>query len=597
MGPPGSPPFPVALTSSPAVIVPGQPVRLRFAITHPKTGSPVTDLAIVHDMPFHLFILAEDLSTYDHIHPTVGDDGAFVVDTTFPKAGVYHVYCDFLPVGGTPQVVHLHLATAGASPDRKGPPVKLAPDTVFEKTVDGIRFALTFEPPRIAAGKAAALIYRLTDESTGAPVTDLEPFLGAWGHTLILSEDGERFLHSHPTQMLPATVDRAGLFGGPEVAFNATVRKPGVHRIWSQFLRRGKVTTVSFTIEAARLDHLAVWSGTAWTALGGTAAGGPDGAVRALATRGAELFAGGDFVSAGGEAASGVARWDGGRWRSLGSGVAGSVRALAVAGPSLYAGGEFTTAGGIAAGGIARWDGSRWSSLSSGVAGSRDGLRPAAVYAIAVRGAEVYVGGRFRTAGGVAAEGIARWDGTRFTPLGGGVRSGDNDGIVWALAFFKGELYVGGQFLSAGGVPARNVARWDGRAFHALGDGVTGGLERVSALAGAGDMLMVGGDFTSAGAAGAQQLALWDGAHWKSAGVRTAESVRAMASAGPDVFVAGGAFAVTADAKTSGIVRWNGNAWSALGNGLGSGAFLAPVLAIAPAGRVVYVGGGPFIVR
>jgi len=597
MGPLGTPPYRVALQTMPSDVRSGENVSLRFTITDPKTGKPVTDLTIVHDMPFHLFIVSEDLAYYDHIHPAVGADGAFVVDTSFPSPATYNLFCDFLPAGGLPQVVHLKLTTTDVAPGLKPTPVRLTPDSSLTKTVDGIRFELTMEPPRAAAGKATAFIYHLVDVPSGLPVTNLEPYLGAWGHTLILSEDAERYLHCHPTQLLPPGVDRAGLSGGPEVAFNATLRQPGRHRLWSQFKRGGKVTTVSFTIDVASVDHLAAWNGADWSQLGGGASAGPDGTVRALSARGSELFAGGDFQTAGGEAARGIARWDGRRWRALSGGVDGSVRAIAIAGSDVYVGGEFTTAGGVAAAAIARWDGRAWSPLGRGLTGSRDAVRPAAVYALAVRGKELYVGGRFITAGGVEANGLARWDGARFTALSGGVKSGDYDGIVWALTFFRGDLYVGGQFLTAGQVAARNIARWDGNDFHPVGDGVAGGLERVSALAAGGNRLFVGGDFTMAGGLGVGQLAAWDGERWQGLGVRTSESVRAITGRGTDVYVAGGTFSTAEGLKTNGIVRWNGSVWSQLGPGIASGVFLAPVLAIAPAGPAVYVGGGPFIVR
>jgi hypothetical protein len=596
MGPPGAPPYRVGVETIPREVEPGKPFRLRLVVTHPTTGERVKELGIVHEMPFHLFIVSDDLAFYDHIHPKLEADGAFVVDTEFPRSGEYNLFCDFLPVGGLPQVIHKRLATVGFARDRSKPPLRLTADAVLTKVVDGIRFELTLEPQRMAAGRAAALMYHLVDEGTNAPVTDLEPYLGAWGHTLILSEDAERFLHCHPTQMIPPDADRSRLVGGPDVSFNATVRLPGTHRLWSQFKRRGKVTTVSFTIDVAALSYLAVWNRGGWSESAGSSRA-PNGTVRALASRRDELFAGGDFVLAGGETVNGSARWDGRRWRALGSGVDGTVQAIAVGGSDVYFGGEFTTAGGRPANAIARWDGRAWSPLGSGVSGSRDVVRPTAVYAIAVRDREVYVGGRFATAGGVPANGIARWDGTRFTPLGSGIGSGDYDGIAWAMTFFRGELYVGGQFLTAGGVAARNIARWDGRAWSPVGGGLAGGLEKVTALAVAGDRLYVGGDFTMAGEVAATRLTSWDGTRWQAVPVNTSESVRAIAAGGSDVYVAGGAFTMPDGVKTNGIVRWDGSAFSALGGGLGSGAFLAPVLAIAPAGRTVYVGGGPFIVR
>jgi hypothetical protein len=224
MGPPGAPPYRVGVETTPREVEPGKPFRLRLVVTNPTTGERVKEFGIVHEMPFHLFVVSDDLAYYDHIHPTLEADGAFVVDTAFPIPGAYNLYCDFLPLGGLPQVIHKRLATVGSARDRSKPPMRLTADAVLTKVVDGIRFELTLEPQRVAAGRAAALMYHLVDDGTGTPVTNLEPYLGAWGHTLILSDDAERFLHGHPTQMIPPEADRSRLVGGPDISFNVTVR-------------------------------------------------------------------------------------------------------------------------------------------------------------------------------------------------------------------------------------------------------------------------------------------------------------------------------------------------------------------------------------
>ena len=148
---------------------------------------------------------------------------------------------------------------------------------------------------------------------------------------------------------------------------------------------RRQVTTVSFTIHVSSATRLALWDGKRWrpgaasvshgTSAGvatDPAAGEIDGAVRALAVGGAELFAGGEITRAGRTPVSRIARWDGRAWSALGSGVNGTVRAIAVVGKDVYAGGDFTEAGGAPAHGIARWDGRRWSPLGDGVTGCRE---------------------------------------------------------------------------------------------------------------------------------------------------------------------------------------------------------------------------------
>jgi hypothetical protein len=125
---------------------------------------------------------------------------------------------------------------------------------------------------------------------------------------------------------------------------------------------------------------------------------------------GSNLYVGGEFTTAGGLVANGIAKWNGSDWSTLGSGMQGgfwsspTVVALAVLGGDLYAGGNFTSAGGSTANYIAKWNGSSWSELGSGL-----GFDPSAVYALAVSGNDLYAGGDFSTAGGKVSAYIAKW--------------------------------------------------------------------------------------------------------------------------------------------------------------------------------------------
>ena len=245
--------YEVHLATTPAVVKPGEKFRLTFFISHPKTEAPVKEFNIVHDMPFHLFVVSQDLNYFAHIHPSEQTDGRFTIETMVPKAGSYIIYCDVFPVGGMPQVAHLSLITAGFDGDLFSSQAQLEPDTTLTKTTAGVRFELTLNPAELIGGKPATLKYHLTDEKTGEPVGDLQPYLGAWGHTLILSEDASDYIHSHPTEMIPDGVDRTKIYGGPDVSFDAFIPRPGRYRVWSQFQRQGKLITVSFTIRVRRL--------------------------------------------------------------------------------------------------------------------------------------------------------------------------------------------------------------------------------------------------------------------------------------------------------------------------------------------------------
>src|SRR6266545_948850 len=148
-------------------------------------------------------------------------------------------------------------------------------------------------------------------------------------------------------------------------------------------------------------------------------------------------------------------------WNELGANpLNDQVAAIAMIGTDVYVGGSFTDAGGVAnADYIAKWNGTNWSSLGSGL----DGV----VTAMAVSGTNVYVGGLFTHAGGVAAKGIAKWDGTAWSVLG----TASDGGEIRAVAASGTDVYIGGHiYTSATG--ANSIAKWDGTTWSALGSGV-----------------------------------------------------------------------------------------------------------------------------
>jgi hypothetical protein len=327
------------------------------------------------------------------------------------------------------------------------------------------------------------------------------------------------------------------------------------------------------TAGGVTVNYIARWDGETWSALGG----GMNNAVWSLAWDGTNLYAGGSFTTAGGVAANRIARWDGGDWSALGSGMNGSVRALAWDGMNLYAGGFFTTAGGGTVNRIASWDGATWSALGSGIGNT--------VNALAWDGTTLYAGGNFTTAG-VGANYITRWDGATWSALGDlGDLAGGMNNTVYALAWDGANLYVGGDFTTAGGVAANRIARWDGATWSALGSGMN---NTVYALAWDGTNLYAGGAFNTAGGGTVNRIASWDGATWSALSGGTNNTVRALAWSGTTLYVGGSFSAVggMGGVTAKGVARWNGTTWGALGSGT-SGA----VHALAWDGANLYAGG------
>jgi heavy metal-binding protein len=245
--------FNLRFECSPKAPKPNEKIRLRFSVFKPNTQEQVKYFNMTHDKLFHLFIVSQDMSEFQHIHPMLEKDGSFTIETVLPAAGNYKIYSDFYPHEGAPQVLQHNITTAGYTKDLLAGQPRLKADTSLTRVADGMKIELKLEPPDIIAGQPVALKYHLADAKTGEPVRDLIPYLGAWGHTLILSEDQSDYVHSHPEEMVPDTPDKSKLRGGPDVTFSAFFPKPGNYRLWSQFQRGDTLTTVSFTVRAERL--------------------------------------------------------------------------------------------------------------------------------------------------------------------------------------------------------------------------------------------------------------------------------------------------------------------------------------------------------
>jgi len=267
---------------------------------------------------------------------------------------------------------------------------------------------------------------------------------------------------------------------------------------------------------------IAKWDGTAWSALGAgiTSTGTPYVYDLAIAPNG-DVYVTGDFTAAGGNAAANIAKWDGSSWSALGTGLTGGVGYALAIDPdgTVFVGGEFTAAGGSPASCIAAWDGSAWAALGTGLTGG-DTSPECCALVIAPDGT-LYAGGIFTAAGGTAANNIAAWDGSAWSALGAGVTGDDIPGYtVYALACDEeGRLYAGGLFAEAGGVDAKALAVWNGTAWSALG-GPSGGLDfgistHVGSLCADEGRLYVAGDFEEIGGlALTDRCAIWDGTSW-----------------------------------------------------------------------------------
>ncbi|MBL8860168.1 MAG: hypothetical protein JNL28_16780 [Planctomycetes bacterium] len=366
--------------------------------------------------------------------------------------------------------------------------------------------------------------------------------------------------------------------------------------------------------------RLARWNGTSWSEAAAVGVGNASPHVSSLTVwdsgSGPELYVGGSFTNIGGVTAEGIARWNGTTWSPLGLGVSGTVYAMTVfddgSGPALFVGGAFTVAGGMSAARIAKWNGSAWSTVGpSGANG--------AVYALEVHdagtGPALYAGGDFSFLG-VSTNRVSRWNGTAWTSV-----PGNPNGAVLALESWNDGtgpgLYACGDFSQYQG-SAWGIARWNGTAWAAVGGGltVTSGFPYISAVRkfddGTGEALYVSGQMNFAGGNPASGIAKWNGTAWSALGSglsTTSSATGAISLATWDVsgaarLIAGGFFSNAGGSAVQGLAAWAG-AWSTLGSGAGvTGPVYALTLhddgsgpAMFAAGNFLAVAGSPNTIR
>ncbi len=325
------------------------------------------------------------------------------------------------------------------------------------------------------------------------------------------------------------------------------------------------------------LRHLGVWDGENWSAAGSPNLANNNwihAAIGWMAPNATgELVIGGDFSTFAGADANRVARWNGASWDVMGAGVNNSVSCFAVwdadgsgsTPPHVIAGGHFTTAGGVGANRVARWDGSAWHPLGGGVGGEArtmttwdaDGAGPGSDLLI--------VGGVFASASGVTVNRVASWNGSQWSALGLGVQGQSVD----ALAAFDPdgggpappELIAGGTFFIAGGLPASRIARWDGSTWSTLGSGMSSsGQIAVRALrvfdSGSGPSVFAGGVFSGAGGVPVNGIARWDGTQWHPLGLGIDAGYVDTLAVFKSMLVVGGSFLRAGGAPSAYFALW-----------------------------------------
>lgn len=225
------------ITSDTTNVRPNQPIKFSYKIKNDK-GEILKNYEIAHEKIMHFIIIRKDLQEFQHLHPEFNQaTGEFTVNITFPTDGLYRVFPDFTPTEDNPQkspVTVFHDMEVGDMSKYQAQAV--VPDTTAKKTIGEYQIIYNL-PAEVMMQKET--IYSLSIEKSSQSVTDLQKYLGALGHSVILKEGTLDFIHTH-----------AGETGtGPKIEFSTTFPESGVYKIFTQFQHEGKVQTTDYTVK------------------------------------------------------------------------------------------------------------------------------------------------------------------------------------------------------------------------------------------------------------------------------------------------------------------------------------------------------------
>lgn len=221
------------LTPTSTTLTPGDNEEFSFRIVGPD-GEPVTRFEVEHEKRMHLIVVRRDTAAFQHVHPEMETDGTWNVPLNVDQPGSYRAFADFVPTGGEATTLGVDLAVPG-----EFQPATYAPSRVA--TVDGyeVRLGGDLEPGRTST-------VTLTVTKDGEQVTDLQPYLGAYGHLVALRGGDLAYLHVHPDGE-PGDGDTKS---GPTTTFHAAVPSAGTYRLFFDFQHEGKVRTAEFALRA-----------------------------------------------------------------------------------------------------------------------------------------------------------------------------------------------------------------------------------------------------------------------------------------------------------------------------------------------------------
>jgi len=230
------------VSASRPAIEAGRPIRFRFEAR--RGGERVRHFEHVHERPIHLLIASHDLAELEHIHPELAEGDVYEVTHTFAHGGRYRMWADFSLPGEAPAVESFDITVQGRA---------RAQEVSFDRSLTRRRGALQVELTHDAPLRAGCDI-PMTLRLTGGE--ELQPYLGAWAHVILVSRDVRTFAHVHPLEAAGETASGGhahAAAGSPpgEVRIMTSFPRAGRYRLWAQFQLSGEVVTLPFVLDVA----------------------------------------------------------------------------------------------------------------------------------------------------------------------------------------------------------------------------------------------------------------------------------------------------------------------------------------------------------
>ncbi len=258
----------IRLDSTPEIVKAGQPATWTLQILDKKSGQPVTKFDAVHEKVLHLALVSKDFSWFTTAHPQYRGDGTFQFAATLPRAGDYRLYADFTAKTRGREVVQQDVRVTSPEPLSAAAELKADPLrdgwNLPEKRVtsapegqpsvgggDAYQVSLSSRPPKIVAGQEVTLHFQLVNANEKY-VSDLQPYQGALGQCVILSQDGGTYLHPPVLQSDGHTDHTHKAGAGPNVRFVTKFPKAGLYKVWGQFQHKGKIISAPFVLNVSK---------------------------------------------------------------------------------------------------------------------------------------------------------------------------------------------------------------------------------------------------------------------------------------------------------------------------------------------------------